>query len=358
MEIKDSVKIFLDEMAKYPLLTHQEEIAATQAYQKYRKIELIKNAQSNPINSTLIEYTKTIELRDRETLRRGGRISISSWAVVAGTTVDGIETILSDGRTQWAILAGTTVNEIVKLEKEGLRAKDLLMKSNIRLVVSIARRYLNRGLEFLDLIQEGTIGMNRAIEKFDTTKGYRFSTYAYPWVRQGITRAINTTGREIRLPNHVSERITKIKKTRGALLLAGHKKVSIPLIASEMGETVERIRSTIEADAKPLSLDKTMGINQDLAWIDVMPCPLPTPEEQLESRFVLGIVPELLSSLDEREQTVIILRYGLIGEKQTLVSIGETLNLSRERIRQIERCAMKKMKSVAPKYQEVRQLLA
>lgn len=359
MKSKDSVKFFLEAMAKYPLLSHQEEISATQAYQKYRKIELVKDslAKAEPFNSTLIQYTKMLKLRDHEALRRGARVSMSNWAILANVTVDQLKDILLDGRTQWAILADVTVEEIIRIEKEGLIAKDLLMKSNIRLVVSIARKYLNRGLEFLDLIQEGIIGMNRAIEKFDPTKGYRFSTYAYPWIRQGITRAISFMGREIRLPNHIGEKITKIKKIRGALLLAG-RKVSIPIIAAEMGETVEEIRFAIMSDPRALSLDNNMGKDKNLAWVDIMQSPLPTPDELLESSSIVETIPKILAELDAREQEVIVLRYGLRGERQTLVAIGKALDISRERVRQIERDAMKKLRRTAMQYQEVRQLLA
>lgn len=354
---KDSVKIFLEEMARYPLLTHEEETTTANTYQRYRKIELLKDIQSIPVNSILVRYTEITKLRELESLKHGRRITIKEWATIVGITDQELKDALFDGRTQWAILTDLTVEGVIEIEREGLKAKNLLMRSNIRLVVSIARKYLNRGLEFLDLIQEGMIGMNRAIELFDPSKSYRFSTYAYQWIRQGITRGISSMGREIRLPLHAIEKITAIKKTRGALLLAG-KKGSIPAIADAMGEKVEKISFVIQADAKTLSLDKGMGKDQDLTWVEAMQSPYQTPEELLEEKFLLGVIPEMISKLDDREQKVIILRYGLIGEIQTLVSIGKIMNLSRERIRQIERNAMKKLRAATPQYQEVRQSLA
>jgi RNA polymerase nonessential primary-like sigma factor len=357
VESKDSVRLFLEAMGSVPLLSREEELKTTMAYRTYRQLELLKDKEVTPVNSTLIQYTRLLKLRELTSLQLSRKINVVEWAKVAGLDLETLRLLLLDGRTQWAILAGISVEEIIAIEKAGLAAKNLLMRSNLRLVVAIARKYINRGLEFSDLIQDGSIGLNRAIELFDPSRGYKLSTYAYPWIRQGITRAINLTAREIRLPGHMIEQITKIKKTKGALLLAGQV-VTVEAIATRLDQTPEQIRFAIESDPRVLSLDKKTGKDHDLSLVDIIPSTTSTPDQVLDSNFIAEVIPQLLEKLDEREQKIIVLRYGLKGKRQTLVEIGQQLDLSRERIRQIERSAMKKLKAAAPQYQDVRQLLA
>ena len=352
----DSVGIFLKEMAKYPLLTHEEELLTANTYKKYQEINLVRKIVSNPVNSTLMRYNQLVNLRESQSLEHRRKISLDEWAIAASMTTHNLKNALIDGRSQWAILANMEVETIVKIEADGLKARDLLMKSNIRLVVSIAKKYLNRGLEYLDLIQEGMIGMDRAIEKFDVTRGYRFSTYAYQWIRQAITRAISSLGREIRVPAHTLEKLSAIKKAQKILLLAGEE-ASIPAIAKTIGQSVKQINFTLQSTKKVASLDKNIGKEEASAWVEIIPSPLKTPEELLEENLLLETIPRILSQLNTKERQVITLRYGFIGENTTLASIGAVMNISRERVRQIEVDAMRKMRAGAHKYQDARELL-
>lgn len=353
----DSVRVFLKSMGEIPLLTHEEEIDAARKYQAYRELEQLKNARTAQVNSTLVRYSEVLEVRNREFARRGSKVSISNWAILVGISLRELKEIIFDGRTQLSIIAGISLDRLIKIEEEGIKAKSLLIKSNIRLVVSIAKKYLNRGLELLDLIQEGTIGMNRGIEKFNPSKGYRFSTYVYWWIRQNITRAIAEKGRTIRLPNHVSETICKVRKMKRTLLAKG-RKVTVEVIATELDMPVEKVKIAISSDPTVLSTDLQFGKDRDLGWLNIIPSSELTPEELLERRMLAEIVPALLVKLDEREAKVITLKYGLEGEAISITKIGEILNLSRERVRQIESKAMRKLRYACNQHQGILEALA
>lgn len=357
MQELDSVRIFLKSMGEIPLLTHEEEINATRRYQAYRKLEGLRSAKTEQANSTLARYDRVLKVRDCEFTKKGFKISFSKWADLIGISVRELKEIIADGQTQLSIAAGVSLNQLIEIEKDGLKAKSLLIKSNIRLVVSIAKKYLNRGLELLDLIQEGTIGMNRGIEKFDPSKGYRFSTYAYWWIRQSITRAIAEKGRTIRLPIYISENICKVRKTRKALVAEG-RAVTVEVIATELNITTEKVKTAISSDPKVLSTDVKIGNNQDNRAIDIMASSEPSPEELLEQRMLAEIIPTLLLKLDEQERKVVSLRYGLVSEPVSIIKIGQMLNLSRERIRQIELKAMRKLRCACNQYQGIREILA
>ena len=356
MKSKDCVGTFLSKIVKYPLLSKEQETISAQKYQRYREIEKFKDDLSEASNPKLFEYTRILRVKHQEVLRRGTKISMQAWADCTNLTVDQVKEILFTGRSYWASLAGITVEEITIIEREGLLAKDLLLKSNIRLAVSIAKRYSNSGIELPDLIQEGIIGLNRAIKTFDVRKGYRFSTYAYPWVKQAINRAIEKTGKEIRLPNHILGSMSKIRKAIN-ILLANDQQITITAIGEITKKDPEEIKHIITSNLKVLSLDVKVGENETSTWIDILESPLSTPSQILEANSIVETALNILNELTEKEKEVIILRYGLRGDVQSLSAIGETFNLSAERIRQIERNGMKKLRYRAKKYQEVRQLL-
>lgn len=358
MKKHDSIKKFLIEIGKHPLLTVQQEVEATCRYQKYHTLELIKESNSNNTNLKLVDYNNVIAVKKLEIIKRGSNhISLNNWAKLLNIVVSELDEILLDGKTQWAALSNVTLEELIQIETEGLKARDLLLKSNIRLVVSIAKKHMNRGLELLDLIQEGMIGLNTAVNKFDPGRGYRLTTYAYPWIKQSIGRAIAKFGREIRIPVHIIELISKISKTYQKLIIT-EESITIDVLSEKMKKPIEQIKFALENIPRALSTDVRLGEHQETALIDMLPCYCPTPSQLLEINMIEDAVPSLMSTLNQREQQVINLRYGITGEAETLGSIGEIVGLSRERIRQIERNAMQKLRASASDYQEIKELLS
>jgi RNA polymerase nonessential primary-like sigma factor len=340
----DTIGEFMRRMGRIPLLSHEEEIKLCRDYGAYRKIEvhLIEEARRN------------VNVREYLILTQEKAKTACLARKIVMTEQD--EEILSYSRNLCAQISGHTIEEIVQIERKGMLAKNLLISANIRLVITIAKKYTNRGMEFLDLIQEGSIGLNRAIELFNPAKGYRFSTYAYPWIRQAMTRAISDKGKAIRIPAHNTDTLNKIRKAQKEMILA-EEKISIAAIANKIGKTEEQIRFVIQSNYKIESLDRKVGADQDLSILELIPSLLETPDQSLEQSNMQELIPSLLSILEEKEKMIISLRYGLNGSQQTFSEIGQILNLSHERIRQIERNAMKKMRTAAPQFEEFRLLL-
>ncbi len=234
----------------------------------------------------------------------------------------------------------------IRISNDDKEAKEILTKANLRLVVSIAKRYVGRGMMFLDLIQEGNLGLIKAVDKFDHTKGFKFSTYATWWIRQAITRAIADQGRTIRIPVHMVETINKVKKTSNMLLHRDGRDPSPEDIAKELGMPTDKVRDILRISQEPVSLETPIGEEEDSHLGDFIPDEdALSPADAAAMTFLKTKVNEVLETLTPREAEVLRLRFGLRdGTPQTLEEVGKAFNVTRERIRQIEAKALRKLR--------------
>ena len=283
-----------------------------------------------------------VDVDDGLVLKTNGEIDVDATVPKSLPTDDAVRMYLKEiGKVP--LLTGAEERELaIRMEQGDEEAKKKLCESNLRLVVSIAKRYLNRGLSFLDLIQEGNLGLIKAVDKFDYTKGYKFSTYATWWIRQAITRSIADQARTIRIPVHMVETINKlIRISRQLLQELGREPTS-----EEMGITVEKVREIKKISQDPVSLETPIGEEEDSHLGDFIPDDdVPAPVEAAAYSMLKEQLMEVLDTLSDREKKVLMLRFGLEdGRPRTLEEVGKEFNVTRERIRQIEAKALRKLR--------------
>ena len=296
----DSVRAYLRDIGRIPLLEHDEEILLGRQVQRLMELETMK---------------KELEI-DNEGL---------------------------------AEAMDVPVRQIKRELRDGTKAKDKMVTANLRLVVSVAKKYTKRNMELLDIIQEGTIGLVRGVEKFDPGRGYKFSTYAYWWIRQGITRAIAEKSRAIRLPIHVTENLNKLKKAQRELSQLNGEMPNVFQLSDYLGLTVDEIKDLMCKARQPTSLEIKIGENRDTALIDLLEDETQLPDLLLERAFIKEDVRDLIHELPEMQAAVISMRYG-IGEEcmepMSMTAIGQILNMSRDRVRTLEQKAIRGLREM------------
>jgi RNA polymerase nonessential primary-like sigma factor len=300
----DLVRSYLRDIGRVPLLSHEQEITLGRQVQELMALE---------------------ELREELTMRSGGE---------------------DPSEAQLAEAAGLAPAQLKRRLQGGRRAKERMVAANLRLVVSVAKKYTKRNMELLDLIQEGTIGLVRGVEKFDPTRGYKFSTYAYWWIRQGITRAIAEKSRTIRLPIHITETLNKLKKAQRELSqeLGRTPTVGELAVAAELPE--EEVKDLLCRARQPVSLETKVGDGEDTELLDLLAGEGAGPEEMVAGECLKGDLRELLEQLPELQERVLRLRYGMEGgEPMSLTGIARTLGLSRDKTRNLERRALEQIRS-------------
>ncbi len=291
----DLVRSYLRDIGRVPLLSHEQEITLGRQVQDYMVLENLETELESDL---------------------GEKPDINFFAEKAGISP----------------------NQLKKKLKSGRRAKERMVAANLRLVVSVAKKYTKRNMELLDLIQEGTIGLVRGVEKFDPTRGYKFSTYAYWWIRQGITRAIAEKSRSIRLPIHITEMLNKLKKGQREL----SQELSRTPTLKELSEYVELpetdVKDLMSRAGQPVSLETKIGDGEDTILLDLLSNDIDMPSEQIESDCMKGDLESLLEQLPELQNRVLRMRYGMDGDDpMSLTGIGRVLGISRDRVRNLER---------------------
>jgi len=295
----DSVRSYLRDIGRIPLLEHEEEIMLGRKVQRLMEIKAVE---------TLVNPKTKEDL---------------------------------------AGVLGISLKELKRNLRDGEKAKDKMVTANLRLVVSVAKKYTKRNMELLDIIQEGTIGLVRGVEKFDPTRGYKFSTYAYWWIRQGITRAIAEKSRAIRLPIHVTENLNKLKKAQRELSQINGQMPNVFELSDYLGLTVEEIKDLMCKAKQPTSLEIKIGENRDTALIDLLEDESQLPDNLLEQQYIKEDIRELIESLPEMQAAVISMRYGIgdeMLEPMSMTAIGQVLNMSRDRVRTLEHKALRSLR--------------
>lgn len=306
----DTVRTYLHEIGRVPLLTREEEIVYGKKV-KYM-MELLESKE------------KLEEELDRAATQQ-------EWA-------------------EHIQLSEEALNQVIK---HGRRAKQKMIEANLRLVVAIAKKYQKRNMEFLDLIQEGTLGLERGVEKFDPMRGYKFSTYAYWWIRQAITRAIAQQARTIRLPIHITEKLNKIKRVQRELIQTLGRTPTPSEIAQALELEPSQIREYLLMARHPISLDLRVGDNQDTELQELLEDEASSPDDYITRELLRQDLNTLLGELTDQQRRVLTLRFGLEdGREMSLAKVGERLQLSRERVRQLEHQALAHLRRRQAKVRE------
>ena len=340
----DLLRLYLQDIGRVDLLTSEEEVTLARLVQR-RETLLKQQRELSDTNPAIGELHRLEELQRREANHHSHWPTKQEWARAAGLSLQELQSRIDAGYVAWAEQAAIEAKELKLSLRNGRRAKDHMIQANLRLVVAVAKKYQQRGMEILDLVQEGTLGLERAVEKFDPTRGFRFSTYAYWWIRQGMTRAIATQSRTIRLPVHVTEKLNRIKRVQQEIASNEGRIASIADLARELGISEDTVRQTLERVPRSVSLDSRVGKDQDTQLGDLIEDGKATPEETLTHDELHNDLEGLLDELTTREAAVLRRRFGLEDDTpQTLAQIGEELKLSRERVRQIETRALLKLR--------------
>ena len=340
----DLLRLYLQDIGRVDLLTNEEEVTLARLVQQ-RETLLHQQKDLAEHDPAISELHRLEELQRREANQHSHWPTRQEWARAAGISLQELQNRLEAGYSAWAQQASLEPKTLRKALREGRRAKDHMIQANLRLVVAVAKKYQQRGMELLDLVQEGTLGLERAVEKFDPTRGFRFSTYAYWWIRQGITRAIATQSRTIRLPVHVTEKLNRIKRVQQEIASNEGRIASISDLARELGLSEDTVRQTLARVPRSVSLDTRVGRDQDTQLGDLIEDGKATPEQTLTHDELHNDLEHLLDELTSREAAVLRRRFGLEDDTpQTLAQIGEQLKLSRERVRQIETRALLKLR--------------
>jgi len=294
-----------------------------------------------------IELVEQLELKEKQP-QPAGRTSTE-------TTTEALQLFLREAGRRPLLNAAQEVELSKRIERGDTEAKRQMIESNLRLVVSIAKRYRNQGLPFLDLIQEGSLGLIRAVEKFDWRRGYKFSTYATWWIRQAVARGLADKARTIRMPVHIAERRHKLNRAERSLLTQLGREPTLEEIAEQAHLPLGQAQDVRRAPRVSASLDQPVGEQGDTVFADFVASEGPLPEEEVEVSLRSQALIGVLSTLEDREREVLILRYGLgDDEPKTLEEIGHGLAVTRERVRQIESAALERMAS----FQEMRDITA
>ena len=295
----------------------------------------------------IVEDFDDITIDDEELAKAEGLDNLDPSVGADGVSIDDpVKVYLKEIGRVPLLTPDEEVDLAVRITNGDEAAKKRLSEANLRLVVSIAKRYLGRGMQFLDLIQEGNLGLIKAVEKFDYTKGYKFSTYATWWIRQAITRAIADQARTIRIPVHMVETINKVKKVSSQLLHANGREPSAEEIAEELDMPVDKVREIMRVAQEPVSLETPIGEEEDSHLGDFIPDDdAPAPADAASHTLLKETLGSVLDSLTPREEKVLRLRFGLEdGRSRTLEEVGKEFNVTRERIRQIEAKALRKLR--------------
>lgn len=338
---EDSIRIYLQEIGRIRLLRAEEEIELARKIADLLKLERIREdfrLYSDAEWGKQVFLFERIEKIIAEKSEKEPKLSDIK-AYLAKTE------LMAPMVEEWLAKSKEYLSAFKRRLYHGRRAKEKMVQSNLRLVVSIAKKYMNRGLSFQDLIQEGSLGLIRAAEKFDHEKGYKFSTYATWWIRQAITRAIADQSRTIRLPVHLYETISRIKKTTKILSQEMRRKPTEEEIATKMEMTIEKLRFIAKSAQLPISLETPIGKEEDSRLGDFIEADGETPEDEVSKNLLREDLENVLDTLSPRERDVLRLRYGLDdGRMKTLEEIGQIFNVTRERIRQIEAKALRKLR--------------